>query len=81
MLAVDAAACWSNSVRRSRFRTASILILSRCASIACGACRAPLALADALPFRAASFDVILCSWLFEHLQAPQRALQRVHARA
>ena len=32
-----------------------------------------VALADALPFRAASFDVILCSWLFEHLQAPQRA--------
>jgi SAM-dependent methyltransferase len=32
-----------------------------------------VALADALPFRAASFDVILCSWLFEHLRAPQRA--------
>ncbi|PJF34671.1 MAG: hypothetical protein CUN49_14480 [Candidatus Thermofonsia Clade 1 bacterium] len=30
------------------------------------------ALSDALPFRAASFDLILCSWLFEHLKAPQR---------
>lgn len=32
------------------------------------------ALADALPFRAASFDLILCSWVFEHLAAPERTL-------
>jgi ubiquinone/menaquinone biosynthesis C-methylase UbiE len=33
------------------------------------------ALADALPFRAASFDLILCSWLFEHLQSPERTFR------
>ncbi|MFQ3534708.1 MAG: class I SAM-dependent methyltransferase [Aggregatilineales bacterium] len=33
------------------------------------------ALADALPFRAASFDLLLCSWLFEHLQAPEQTFR------
>ncbi|MCS6872788.1 MAG: class I SAM-dependent methyltransferase [Anaerolineae bacterium] len=33
------------------------------------------AYADALPFRAASFDLIVCSWLLEHLQTPERTFR------
>ncbi len=33
--------------------------------------------AESLPFPAASFDVICCSWVLEHLPEPRRALQEV----
>jgi SAM-dependent methyltransferase len=35
------------------------------------------ALSDALPFRSASFDLIFCSWLLEHLVRPQQTFAEI----
>lgn len=39
--------------------------------------RRAVALADALPFPEASFDLVLCSWVIEHLANPQAAFGEV----
>jgi len=39
--------------------------------------RRAVALADALPFPEASFDLVLCSWVIEHLANPQAAFSEV----
>jgi len=41
------------------------------------AVRCAAALADALPFSDASFDLVLCSWVIEHLASPQAAFHEV----
>lgn len=34
-------------------------------------------LADALPFKSGTFDLILCSWVLEHVAEPERVFQQV----